>query len=337
LKYALLGQVNETAQRIAEISREWLAAIAGQGEIDLRGTAINAPCQYLLVPSTLFGNLAGAMGHMVFGDHIRNVPESEWPDAARQMGFRGQMVAMHEPGIDVASVIQQFQKLLAGCCYHYDPHNVSLMRTPDGGVAEFHVGDLVIAPRQILCAAARGNQWLAGLLGIQAQCQTRPLKMVFAKGDLPNAYWHAVGASPKPIFTISSHRAAAGEAVWYIGGGVAEDGVGQTDAALFAATQKAIKKFLPKLNLDGLQWASLPIDRIEGLDPRGHLPERPSYQRIGNVTLGWVNKLTFAPLMAREVLADLQPQAGAVTGAPLSLPPAVIAQNPWDKVTWTQH
>jgi len=328
LKYALLGQVNETARRIAEVSREWIAAIEGRGTIDLRGTKIFTKAQHMLMPGGLLGNLAGAMGHAVFGDIIQILEKDEWPAAVKDLGFSGQVIDMSEPGIDVRSALEILAAQLKGVCYHYDADDLNFHDD------EVHVGDVQFRARKIISVAAEGNDWLANKLGIKALSQRRPLKQVLIKGDLPHAFLHGAAINPKPAFTITTHYTKTGETVWYIGGGVAEDGVKQDDAQLFKNTAHILQKYLPNLNLENKQWASLSIDRVEGLDAAGHLPERPSYQYHKNVTLAWVNKLTFAPLLADELLAQMHSDKIGGDLPELSLPPAEISETPWDKITW---
>jgi glycine/D-amino acid oxidase-like deaminating enzyme len=336
LKYALIGQVNDTARRIAEVSREWLAAIDGKTDVDLRGTKILAPMQHLLVPGGMLSTLAGAMGHAVFGDTIQNLPKEQWPDAARDLGFNGQMIAMHEPGIDVSSALNILAQQLHGCCYRYDPAQMQLHFDGAGAVTSVQIGDVILQPKKIVALAAAGNDDLAARLGIRAQSQRRPLNMVFIKGSLPVAFWHGVTANPRPTFTISTHMTQSNETVWYLGGGVAEDGVVQDRATLFKQTAKILQKYLPQLSMENMDWANYAIERIEGLDPHGRLPDRPSYQHHHNVTLGWVNKLTFAPLLARELLAEMHSDSHD-HDAPLPLSPAAISETPWDTIKWQKH
>ena len=349
LKYALLGQVNETAQLIAAVAKDWDAAMRGEGAVDLRGAKIAAPAQYMLVPGGLLSTIAGAIGHAALGETIQNLKPDAWPKGLSTLGFKGNVIAMHEPGLEIHSVLHALVAQLSDVCYVYDPAVAKISARADGGLESITVGDVALCPQQVVAVAAHGNEWLAQQLNFKAAAQHRPLKMVLLKGDLPHAYWHGVGGSFRPAFTISTHRTSAGktfgsadktsgsagEAVWYIGGAVAEN-VDQDDKTQFDDTATALQKYLPKLDLKNAAWASLPVTRVEGYDPRGWLPDRPSYQQHANVTLGWVNKLTLAPLMAREILEKLAPPSGSVVEK-LPLPPAQIANNPWDNAIWQQR
>lgn len=336
LKYALLGQVNDTAHLISAAAKDWAAAMTGEGAVDLRAANIAAPAQHLLVPGGLLGTIAGAVGHAALGETIQNLKPDAWPAGLAALGFKGNVIAMREPGIDVASVLRALAVQLDGACYHCDPAAAQMTQRADGGIESVTIGDTELFPQRVVALAARGNEWLAEKLGFKATVQHRPLKMVLLKGDLPHAYWHGVGGSFRPAFTISTHKTSGSETVWYIGGAVAEDGVQQTDETLFDKTAAALKKYLPKLDFKNTAWAALPVERVEGHDPRGWLPDRPSYQHHMNVTLGWVNKLTLAPLMAKEILQQLPPPSGTAVES-LPLPHAEVAENPWNTVTWQQR
>jgi len=336
LKYALLGQVNETAQLIAAVAKDWEAAMAGEGLVNLRNAKIAAPAQHMLVPGGLLGTLAGAMGHAALGETIQNLKPNNWPPGLAALGFKGNVISMSEPGIDIRSVLYALTEQLENICYHYHPERAQIILRPDGGFESIKIGETEIAPTQVVSVAAQGNEWLAEQMNFKAAAQHRPLKMVLLKGDLPHAYWHGVGGSFRPAFTISTHKTSAGNNVWYIGGAVAEAGVKQDDQTLFRETAAALQKYLPKLDMKNMQWSSLPVVRVEGHDPRGWLPDRPSYQQHANLMLGWVNKLTLAPLIAKEILAKLPPPLGS-TMEILPLPLAQVAENPWDNVIWQQR
>lgn len=337
LKYALLGQVNETAQLISTVAKDWTAAMAGEGAVDLRQAKIAATAQHMLVPSGLMGALAGALGHAALGETIQNLKPNAWPAGLADLGFKGNVIAMHEPGVDTQSVLSALLEQLENTCYAYDPSTARISLRVDGGFESIALDQTEIFPAHVISVAGYGNEWLAEQMNFKATAQHRPLKMVLLKGDLPHAYWHGVGGSFRPAFTISTHKTSVGETVWYIGGAVAEAGLEQDDQTLFRETAAALQKYLPNLDLKNMQWTALPVMRVEGYDPRGWLPDRPSYQQHHNVTLGWVNKLTLAPLMARELLAKLLPPGGEGEAARLPLPSAQIAAYPWDEVIWQQQ
>jgi hypothetical protein len=60
--------------------------------------------------------------------------------------------------------------------------------------------------------------------------QRRPLHMIIAKGpSLKPLYAHCLGGGTKPRITVTTHPAADGKWVWYLGGDIAEaDGVARS-------------------------------------------------------------------------------------------------------------
>ena len=56
-KYALHGALSGASEAIADMPRRWREALAGSGELDLRGVRILSQSHYLWSPGTLAGNL----------------------------------------------------------------------------------------------------------------------------------------------------------------------------------------------------------------------------------------------------------------------------------------
>src|SRR5690606_18163545 len=68
LKYALLGQVNQTAKRIAEVAYTWRAAMADKSFINLSSVQVTSPQQYLLVPNKFLATFGSVLSS--FGDGV---------------------------------------------------------------------------------------------------------------------------------------------------------------------------------------------------------------------------------------------------------------------------
>jgi hypothetical protein len=163
--------------------------------------------------------------------------------------------------------------------------------------------------------------------------QRRPLQQVMVKGQLPLAYAHGVSlrTAAKPRVTITTHPMADGEQVWYLGGQLAEDGVGRTTGEQIDKAKQELNELFPWVDLDYSQWATLNIDRAE---PANDLqrPDTPFCQRDGNSIVCWPTKLTLTPMLAERltqlVTEDLAPSHQA--GPDLSLPAASISKTPWE-------
>ena len=77
-------------------------------------------------------------------------------------------------------------------------------------------------------SAGAGTARLLEDLGLtHPQTQRRPLHMIIAKGpSLKPLYAHCLGGGTKPRITVTTHPAADGNWVWYLGGDIPDsDGV----------------------------------------------------------------------------------------------------------------
>ena len=108
-----------------------------------------------------------------------------------------------------------------------------------------------LTARHFIFAAGAGNEALIKQAKLNSpKTQRRPLKMVYLKQrDLPEAYLHCVGSKlkPRPELTITTHPAADGEKIWYLGGELAERGAGRTAEAQLAAAQLVLNQQFPWL------------------------------------------------------------------------------------------
>jgi hypothetical protein len=136
--------------------------------------------------------------------------------------------------------------------------------------------------------------------------QLRPLRQVIMRGNLPDLlYAHCLGGSINPRITITGHRDAQGDIVWYLGGQLAEDGVNRSIDEQIHYAKKEIAELLPWLELTGIQWATLDIDRAEGKQPGGKRPEGVFVDYQDRVITGWPTKMVLAPKLADDIVALL--------------------------------
>lgn len=320
LKYAFAGQVSSLAQSISAMPDLWRAALQGQGPVDLSSARMNAESQLLLVPSGLMGGLVKLVTKRVLGGSVREILKNEWPAAIKDGGFQGSLIYMDEPVLDVGSVI----KALAD--------DVRLSADPMATLK-----DHGITAQKIIVTAAGSNAAIAASMGHDEglQTQTRPLLMGLLKPAPFELYAHLVGASDKPVATITTHRRDDGTLAWYLGGGVAERAKESDPQDVIGAALAGLKKYLPGVDLSGVEWATLPIDRHEGKsDKDGWLPDTPTIHSAGNMLYCWPTKLTFAPLLSNRIVEILDEEGITPSGTQTDwsfLPPAPFAKAPWDK------
>jgi hypothetical protein len=140
-----------------------------------------------------------------------------------------------------------------------------------------------------------------------------------------------------PRLTISSHPMADGSQVWYLGGTLAEKGVGQTPDELIASARRELDALMPWVDLRDARWATLAVDRAE---PRQRNLVRPDQAFAAwasgpaNVIAAWPTKLTLTPNLAQTVedlLTARGIQASEATAPELALPSPPISPSPWQE------
>jgi hypothetical protein len=152
-------------------------------------------------------------------------------------------------------------------------------------------------------------------------------------------YAHCVGPSDKPVMTVTTHRAADGTLIWYLGAGVAERAKDSHPHDVYKAAIDGFRKYMPAVDLSNVTWSTLPIDRIEGKSKTlGHMPDTPTIHTALNALYCWPTKLTFAPMLANQLMGQFSADGLKPSGTTSSfdfLPPCPLAATPWDQAQWT--
>ncbi len=132
-------------------------------------------------------------------------------------------------------------------------------------------------------------------------------------------YAHCLGASANPRITITTHYDRDGNTVWYLGGQIAEDGVGRSRDAQIAAARKELNELFPWLDLSQAQWGVLPIDRAEVKMADGSRPDNVFFAQEGGVITAWPTKLALAPRLASQIIEAME-NDGIAPGEHAELP-----------------
>ena len=333
-KYALHGALTGASEAIADMPRRWREAIEGSGELDLSGVRLLSEAHYLWSPGSLAGNLTSFFASKAVRGRVDQVKGEQLPPALQHPKFKGKVYRLAELVLDVPSLISRLttlagDSLLAG-------QTITPLRE-DGELVGLCVDGLDIRARRVVLSAGRGNADLLADLGVeQPRQQLRPLHMVLVKGrGLKPLYAHCLGGGPKPRITVTSHPAADGQWVWYLGGDIAEaDGVARSEAAQIAAAQKEVQQLLPWIDLSDARWATLRVDRAEPAQSGLVRPDNAFLAEQGSLLVGWPTKLALSPDFADRVIAALGRdgiQPG--THAPLpELPRPPQAQPVWEEL-----
>lgn len=305
-KYALHGALTGASEAIADMPRRWREAIAGSGELDLIHTRLLSDAHYLWSPGTLAGNLTSFFASKAVRGRVDQVKGEQLPPALQAQGFKGKVYRLAELVIDVPSLLANLAQLagdslLAG-------ERVEPLREGDALVG-LRVDGREIRAQRIVLSAGAGTRDLLQALGLeQPAMQTRSLHMVLAKGpNLKPLYAHCLGGGPKPRVTVTTHPAADGQWVWYLGGDLAEaDGVAREPAAQIAAAQKEVASLLPWIDQSQVRWATLRVDRAEPAQSGLVRPDNAFLAEQQRLLVGWPTKLALAPDFSDRVLASLE-------------------------------
>jgi glycerol-3-phosphate dehydrogenase len=308
--------------------------LSGKGELDLSSVRLLSDAHYLWSPGTIAGNLTSFFASKAVRGRVDQVTGIDLPPALQNPAFKGKVYRLAELVIDVPSLVQRLaelsgESLLAG-------QKIEPLYAGEELIG-LRVDDREIRAQRVVLSAGAGNAELMKALGITFPVmQRRPLHMVMVKGPtLKPLYAHCLGGGPKPRVTVTTHPAADGQWVWYLGGDLSEaDGVARAPAAQIAAAKKELGNLLPWVDLSQAQWATLRIDRAEPAQSGLVKPDNAYLFSQKNLMVGWPTKLALAPDFADRVLAALARDGVHPTPQPrlLGLPKPPMAIPVWDQL-----
>ncbi len=314
LKYALSGALTGASQAIADMPARWRAALKGDGEIDLTAVRVLSDNYYMWSNAGVASKLKTFFGSKSLRGRIEAVSPADYPVLFKAASVAGNLYRLPDFVVDTPSLLQQLANPHADHLFAYNGPTPQFTSEPDGRLQQLtlQAGDttLELAARQFVLAAGEGNADLLTAAGVDtARTQTRPLHMVYVKQrDLPAAYVHCIGAdfSMKPALTVTSHPDDHGMMTWYLGGDLAETGVGRSADEQIQAARETMKKLFPWIDLQSAQWGCFPINRAEIAYDNNNRPDDASMLVKHNLIATWPTKLTLAPVLADKVLAQLQ-------------------------------
>lgn len=333
-KYALHGALSGASEAIADMPRRWREALDGKGELDLSGVRLLSEAHYLWSPGTIAGNLTSFFASKAVRGRVDQVKGEQLPPALQNPKFKGKVYRLAELVVDVPSLIKRLAELaedslMAG-------QKIEPMYEADELIG-LRVDGRDIHAQRIVLSAGGGNADLLNALGVsQPQMQRRPLHMVLVKGPtLKPLFAHCLGGGPKPRITVTTHPAADGQCVWYLGGDLAEaDGVAREPDAQIAVARKELEALLPWVDLSQAQWATLRVDRAEPAQSGLVRPDNAFLDSQRRLMVGWPTKLALAPDFADRVRSHLSKDGIHPTPqAPLrDVPRPPLAIPVWDEL-----
>lgn len=331
-KYALHGALTGASEAIADMPRRWREALSGSGELDLSSVRLLSEAHYLWSPGTLAGNLTSFFASKAVRGRVDQVKGEQLPPALQDRKFKGKVYRLAELVLDVPSLIARLAELADDGLLA--ARDIQPLR--DGTqLSGLRIDGREIRAQRVVLSAGAGNAQLLATLGVeQPKQQLRPLHMVLAKGPaLKPLYAHCLGGGPKPRVTVTTHPAADGQWVWYLGGDLAEaDGVARDEASQIKAAQQELAELLPWVDQSATRWATLRVDRAEPAQSGLVRPDNAFLAEDGPLLVGWPTKLALSPDFADRVVAALQRdniQPGDHPALP-PLPRPAVAQPAWE-------
>ena len=289
---------------------------------------------------------------------MQAVPRDEFPPFFAEATVEGSLYALPDFAVDTPSLLSVLRARYEASIFKVDPRDIRFTRDASGCAqsvtlrAGTGIGEAVRdaendtvsidAQRMIFCAG-KGNQTLIDAAGMRKPAsQLRPLNMVWVKkAGLGSVFAHCIGEdfSLTPKLTVTTHTADDGMPVWYLGGELAESGVGVPDDELIERAKRLIADLFPWVDLSGAQWGCFAIDRAEAKMADGSRPDGALFIAEDGYIAAWPTKLTLTPALADGVLAELAAsvtkQAGDGTPTLDALaqifPKATLAKAHWDR------
>ncbi len=270
-KYTLKAILSKAAQAISHMPSRWRSCLNGQGDIDLSQAKVLANHQFMWSKDQLPSKIVSFFASKAISSRIQIVDKTSRPELFGHTDFRGALYKLDEPVLDIPSVIKSIVEPWQERIIQFDKDIEITWQQNHDKVQSLRLGDdIQITARQFILTAGEGNESLLSSLGMkeQAAIQRRPLQMILCKATnkaqaLPTIYAHSLGAISEPIATITGHFDNDNNVVWYIGGNIAEQGVGKTFNQLTAETETLLNDIMPWFKLPELTWATHKINRAE--------------------------------------------------------------------------
>ncbi|HIG41311.1 MAG: FAD-dependent oxidoreductase [bacterium] len=331
LKYALGGFTTPSSESIAQMPEVWRSCLAGSGPIDLSGLDVLSDDYYLFSDNALSSKVTAFFASKSLQGRISVLDRADYPGVFQAEKFKGKLYRLEDLVLDTPQLVKKLSDKYQGYIFQGAPEVLT-----DGsaitGLDFPGTNQTIVADRYILTAGAGNEALISGLPRQTISMQQRPLQQVMVRGDLPKLYAHAVSlaSANKPRVTFTSHAVNDNKTVWYLGGNLAEQGVGVPADKLIDMARKELNLLLPWIDLEDTQWATLNIDRAEPAQAMKNKPDFPFVKSVANYTVCWPTKLTLTPMLGDEVLQQLPIQPNNSQSALPQLPPPLQARTPWE-------
>jgi glycerol-3-phosphate dehydrogenase len=330
-KYALTGKITASSEAVATMPAIWRACHRGEGEVDLRDAVLISDAHYLWSTANLASKITGFFASQVMRARTTALKPEQRPRLFQHNDFRGNIYRLDEPVFDTLSVLRALAQPVLSSIVAVKKQSLqlqsSVLKLEASNGDRFELGF-----SKLILMAGQGNESLLKSAGLsQPAMQLRPLKMVMMRGAITEqVFAHCMGAGVNPRITITSHIDHDNNIVWYLGGQLAEEGVHRTDSEQIAKARQEIASLIPWQKLEGMQWATLDIDRAEVRHADGHRPDTFFAGEQAGIITAWPTKLALAPMLAQQIV-ELVAGIGKTTAELPEWPTPPFAEFPWNE------
>lgn len=338
-KYALNGILSKATQAIGAMPSRWQDCLDGKGDVDLTHVKVLADHQLMWSKQQLSSKMLSFFASKALSSRMQTVAKAGRPELFQHPEFKGALYQLDEPVLDIPSVLNSLAQPWQDRIIH-TPENAEIKwRRNDTGVQAIQLNGIEIQAQQFVFTAGEGNGKLLEKLKFNKPVmQLRPLQMVLCKAKnaqqaLPAIYAHSLGSGSKPIATITSHFDKDDNIIWYIGGNIAEQGVGKDFQKITTEAKDLLNDILPWFDFPELEWAVHSVNRAEPKQSALSRPDTAFVESKNNVHIAWPTKLALAPDLADRIIKRLQQQnlQKNTHSMTVNLPPATISKPLWDK------
>lgn len=343
LKYALSGALTGASNVIADMPARWRRCLAGEGDIDLRSCRVLSEHYYMWSDSGVRSKLKTFLGSRSLVGRVAAVAKQDYPEFFNGAKSPGMLYQLPDFVVDTESLLDALAGSHRDHIFSVRPESYGFERNEQGQIANVvldgDASEINIAAQRFIFCAGSGNQQLIDAAKLtRPKTQLRPLHMIYAKGDsLPPAFLHCIGDSFSltPKLTITSHSDATGKTVWYLGGEIAEAGVGKSEDAQIAAAKTLLEELFPWIDFSDVEFHSFAIDRAEPKVDSNFRPDDAYFIAEDNALVAWPTKLTLSPRLADKIsehltMSDVVAAAGSDGDPGQGLQAAQIANSRWD-------
>lgn len=343
LKYALSGQLDAAVTSLQDMPTVWQQCLQGNGEIDLSSVIVLSNGQHMWSANKLTGGITTLFASNAMKSQVDSVPESEWPTALSQANIASKLYKLEEPVLDIKSLLQALATKLQQRCIKIDATDGFILETGNDGTVKSvsiktnNIRTELTAQRYVFTAGS-GNATIINNLQHTPTMQLRPLQMVIVKSNnLKPLYGHCIGMGTTPRVTITTHTAHDQTPIWYLGGKLAEEGINRTREEQITVAKQELATLFPNIDLSNAEFASFYVDRAEAKQAGGSKPNSTTVFSNNNYITAWPTKLAFAPLLAQQILDQIQqtgikPSHAVLTETLNNLPHPQVATPIWDQL-----